>query len=687
MLGLMRATSLIALLVATVGVQAAPRVLSLDDLERLSVVSDPRVSPDGLWVVYAVSTVDGKGDKRVSHLWMTSWDGTETIQLTFDAEGESSPRWSPDGRYLAFESSRPGPAKGSQVWLMDRRGGEARQLTAVKDELSGFEWSPDSKRLVLLLKPKKDKEEETKPGAPSPKPKPIIVDRYHFKQDREGYLSGTERTKIYLYDMAAQKAEPLTSQTSFDERSPAWSPDGTKIAFVSNQDKDWDRTENTDIFVTEAKPGGTARKLTHFPGPDTGHLSWSPDSKRIAYLQGSEPELTAYNEFKLAVVAADGGEPRVLTARLDRAVSAPLFSRDGRSIVCIETNDRREYPIRVSLSGGGVTRMLDGDVTVIAQDEAAGHYVVLATQDDTPAAVFALENGALRKMADPNALWIREVTLGRTRDVSFHTKDGTEVHGLLTLPPGYRDGSKVPLLLRIHGGPDGEDSHAFQFERQLFAANGYAVLNVNYRGSSGRGAAYQKAIFADWGHREVEDLLAGVDAMVSEGVADPARLGIGGWSYGGILTDYTIASDGRFRAAISGAGSANQISMYGLDEYVFQYDHELGPPWRSQDLWLKLSYPFFHADRIHTPTLFLGGDKDMNVPLAGGEQMYEALQSLGVPSELIIYPGAFHGITRPSYVKDRFERYLAWYGKYVKGDAATSSAQPASSSAPSRSSQ
>jgi dipeptidyl aminopeptidase/acylaminoacyl peptidase len=353
----------------------------------------------------------------------------------------------------------------------------------------------------------------------------------------------------------------------------------------------------------------------------------------------------------------------VLTASLDRAVSAPLFSPDGRSVLWIETDDRREYPIRVSLSGGSVERMLDSDVAVLAQNEAAGHYAVLATQDDTPPALFALENGALRKLAGPNALWLRDVTLGRTRGVSFLSKDGTEVHGLLTLPPDYRDGSKVPLLLRIHGGPDGEDSHAFQFERQLFAANGYAVLNVNYRGSSGRGAAYQKAIFADWGHLEVEDLLAGVDAVVAQGIADAARLGIGG------------------------AGSANQISMYGLDEYVIQYDRELGPPWRSQDQWVKLSYPFFHADHIHTPTLFLGGDKDFNVPLAGGEQMYEALRSLGVPTELIIYPGAFHGITRPSYVKDRFEQYLAWYGKYVKGKAATSSVQRASSSAPSRSSQ
>ncbi len=445
--------------------------------------------------------------------------------------------------------------------MLDRRGGEAHQLTAVQEELSGFDWSPDSKRLALLMRPKKGKANETKPGAPPPPPKPVVVDQYHFKEDRAGYLSRGERSKIYLYDIASPKAEPLTWQTTFDERNLAWAPDGTKMAFASNQDQDWDRTENTDVFVAEAKPGSESRRLTHFPGPDGGRLAWSPDSTHIAFLEGSAPELSAYNQKKLAVVSVNGGEAEVLTASLDRAVNSPRFSRDGRSILWLATDDRREYPISVSLAGHGVERLLTCDVTVMAQNEAAGHRAVPATRDDTPPAVFALESGALREWADPNATSLSGVHLGETRDVNFHSKDGTEVHGLLTLPPDYQHGVKVPLLLRIHGGPNGQDARAFQFERQFFAAHGYAVLNVNYRGSSGRGAAYQRSIFADWGDREVRDLLAGVDAVVADGIADSARLGIGGWSYGGILTDYTIASDGRFRAAISGAGSANQISM------------------------------------------------------------------------------------------------------------------------------
>jgi dipeptidyl aminopeptidase/acylaminoacyl peptidase len=259
-----------------------------------------------------------------------------------------------------------------------------------------------------------------------------------------------------------------------------------------------------------------------------------------------------------------------------------------------------------------------------------------------------------------------ELELGATENIDFKSKDGTEVHGLITKPPTFENGKKYPLLLRIHGGPNGQDQHAFNFERQFFAANGYVVLNVNYRGSAGRGAEYQETIFGDWGNKEVADLLAGVDHVIAMGIADPDRLGIGGWSYGGILTDYTIATDTRFKAAISGAGSANQVAMYGVDQYTSQYDNEIGPPWKNPEAWIKISYPFYKADRIKTPTLFMGGDRDFNVPIIGGEQMYQALRSIGIPTELVIYPGQFHGFTRPSFIRDRYERYLAWYDKYLK---------------------
>jgi len=308
---------------------------------------------------------------------------------------------------------------------------------------------------------------------------------------------------------------------------------------------------------------------------------------------------------------------------------------------------------------------------VSSLNTAGGHTVLLSGDDTKPTEVYAMEGNALRKLTHQNGVLLAELQIAQTEEVNFKSKDGTEVHGLLTYPLGYVKGTRVPLLLRIHGGPNGQDQHSFSVERQVFAANGYAVLVVNYRGSSGRGQKYSRSIFADWGHYEVEDLEAGVDHVIQMGVADPDRLGVGGWSYGGILTDYMIATDPRFKGATSGAGTAFTVAFYGTDQYIIQYDYEIGPPWnpKSWETYVKISYPFLHADRIKTPTLFLGGERDFNVPVQGGQQMYQALRSLGIETQLVIYPNEFHGITRPSYVKDRYERYLGWYDKYVKKNA------------------
>jgi dipeptidyl aminopeptidase/acylaminoacyl peptidase len=649
---------------------AAPHAMTLDDLFRLQDVGDPQVSPDGNWVAYTVSTIDTAADKRLTDIWMVRWDGSEDIRLTYSSENSASaPRWSPDGKYLSFTSDRTGKAKGSQVWVLDRRGGEAYQLTDVKNHLSYYAWSPDGKKLLLgITEDKGAASQEKEKEKEKEKPKPIVIDRYHFKQDIEGYIS-TEMTPtlLYLFDIDSRKLEKLTTDAKFNEQNAVWSPDGAQIAYVSNHDPDPDRTTNTDVFVVDAKPNSTPKKLTTFEGQDGGRLAWSPDSKMIAYLHGSEPKYLEYNQNKLAVVSAAGGEPRVLTEKLDRAVSAPEFSEDGQSITVLVTDDRSEYLASAALSDGSVKRLIDSSGSVMVRNQVKAHTALVWTTDAEPGEIFALEDGKLRKLTSHNDALHAQLKLGQTRDLEARTKDGADVHALLTLPVGYQAGQKYPMLLRIHGGPDAQDSHAFVPERQLFAGRGYAVLNVNYRGSAGRNAAYQKSIFSDWGDKEVVDLLACVDEAEKEGVADPARLGVGGWSYGGILTDYTIASTTRFRAAISGAGMGNPLGFYGVDQYVIQYDQELGPPWKNLDTYLKLGYPLLHADRIHTPTLFMGGDKDFNVPLMGGEQMYQALRSLNVPTELVVYPGQFHGFTRPSFIRDRYERYFEWYDKYVKG--------------------
>ena len=643
------------------------RPLSVDDLFNLKEVRDPQRSPDGKWVAYTVARAIKDTDKNDSDVWMVSWDGRQQLQVTSTPEGESSPRWSPDGKYLAFLSARQG-AKGAQIWLLNRAGGEASKLTEVKGGVSDYAWSPDSKRFVMVVEDpdpsEADKDKDKKDAEPKT-PKPIVIDRYHFKADVSGYLRG-EHSHLQLFDIAAKKAEPLTPG-AFDEESPAWSPDGSQIAFVRRHgDGDIDKAPNHDLFVIEARSGAKEKRLTTTAADESGRLSWSPDGRSIAYLLGEELKYSAYDQNHLAVIPAAGGPSRILTDALDRPVRGPFWAADG-SILFGVSDDRSEHIAKVPASGGKVEKLVSGPrvVNSFSPGSDGGLAVIASTPTEVPE-IYALEAGKLRKLTHQNDDWATGLILGTTEEFAATSKDGTDVHGLIVKPASFQAGRKYPALLRIHGGPNGQDTSSFSFERELFAANGYVVVAVNYRGSNGRGSAYQKAIFADWGNKEVVDLLGAMDYVQKLDYVDASRLGIGGWSYGGILTNYTIATDSRFKAAISGAGSSNQISMYGTDMYITQYENELGPPWKNQDLWIKLSYPFFHADRIRTPTLFMGGEKDFNVPLLGGEQMYQALRSLGVDSELVIYPNQFHGITIPSYKKDRLERYVAWYDKYLK---------------------
>ena len=686
----------LALALAAIGTGAtAGRPVTPDDIARMQRVGDPQVDAAGAWVAYAVSSTDLAADRGVSHIWMTSWDGSRTVQLTNRAaESEATPRFSPDGKWLAFISSRGGePVADDQLWLMDRAGGEGRKAAGIKGSVDDIAWSPDS-RWIALVVVDPDPEAEAaatttvtvaKPGEGSAKPdaaapaaaakdkppKPIVVDRLHFKQDRIGYL-GKKHKRLWLYDVAAGTAARLTTG-DFDEALPAWSPDGKRSAFTSNRSADPDRGYDTNLYVVDATPrAAQPTALTTYEGEDnqpnwSSYPAWSPDGRQIAYLQGGPVKLISYGVRTLAVAPAGGGAPRILTAGLDRNVTNPMWSADGRTIRFLEEDDETSLVAEVPAAGGPVKQVIGGWRTFSAPSAApGGGLAVLLTTPAAPPEVYAVEpSGALRQLSHQNDAWLKEVDLASTARTSFKSKDGTEVHGFLVTPAGARPGAKLPTMLYNHGGPQSQLPAAFNLDWQIYAGHGLAVVASNFRGGTGRGQAYATGIYAKWGTVDVQDALAAVDDAVAKGVADPNRLVVGGWSYGGILTNYLIASDRRFKAAVSGASISNVLSGYGTDQYVNDYETELGRPWEHPDVWMKLSYPFFQNARIVTPTLFMGGQLDFNVPLLNSEQMYQALKSRGIDTGLIIYPGQFHGLTRPSFLKDRAQRWLGWYDAHL----------------------
>src|SRR6266852_132496 len=670
-----------------------PRPITVDDLFQIREVSDPQLSPDAQSVAYTVKTLLLKEDKSEERIWTVPASAANVDAVTMTAEGVSSshPRWSPDGKYLAFLSAR-NEGK-TQVWLLDRSGGEAQHLTDTPQDVDDFAWSPDSTRLVVILRDPseeelaaaktKDKEKDAEAKNKKPKTKkPWVIDRLQFKHDEVGYLD-RRRAHLYLHELATKNLTQITSG-DYDDAHPAWSPDSRLIAFASNRSKaDPDRTYNTDIWVVAASntdKGASLVEVTTNSGDDDTP-SWSPDGKLIAYITQLDPHLFQYATHHVAVSPASGGTARVLTQPFDRNASEPRFSPDGSSVYFIADDDGTQNLCRVPVSGGEVTRAISGRFMLYAYSLAKnGDLAAQINMPDRPSEIYTLRSGSGEKLAritKTNDSFITQLKLVPPEYVQFKSKDGTTVHGYLYKPLDYTRGKKYPAILRPHGGPVWAYYAEFTHLAQLFAANGYAVLYPNPRGSTGYGEKYAKAIFADWGNKDYQDDMAIVDYAIAQGIADPDKLAVGGWSYGGISTDFIIAQTTRFKAAVSGAGEALNTSFYGHDQYQRDYETELGRPWEKHALWDKLS-PFYKVANITTPTLFMGGEIDWNVPILVGEQMYQAMKSLGRETELVVYPGEYHEFKTPSHLKDRLERYLAWYAHYVKGEPAP--ATPPSSS-------
>jgi dipeptidyl aminopeptidase/acylaminoacyl peptidase len=639
--------------------QRSTRPLTIADMQRFSAVSDPRMSRDGEWIVYTVSSADTAHDRSAGDIWLARWDGAHARRMTWTAEDEHAPQFVGDGHAISFLSARGDKRDSDQLWLLPADGGEAHKLTSIRDGIDDYSWSPDGKRVVLAL-------HDSTADADSA-PHPIVIDRYQFKQDVEGYLDA-HRVHLWLFDVESRSLAQLTSG-NHDDVMPEWSPDGSAILFSSKMQKDPDRTDNWDLYVIAPAAGASARQLTHNDLDDSdpqweSRAVWSPDSKEIAFLEGGPDSLIYFALQRLAIVPASGGPVRVVTRALDRSFVHPSWSGDGKSIYAQLEDDGSMILARVARDGSSIERVLDGRRSISAVTAAAAHVAIVQSTPMHPDELFAVDRDIVRQLSDANA-WLREIQLADEEPISSRSKDGTMIHGFLMRPVIGDTREPLPTILRLHGGPVSQWENAFDIQWQMLAAHGFAVVGMNPRGSSGRGFEWAKTIYAHWGEKDVEDVLSGVDYLVARRIADPKRLAVGGWSYGGELTDYVIASDTRFKAAVSGAGIGNVLAGFGTDQYVREYSAELGLPWKHLDAWLRVSYPFLHADRIVTPTLFMAGDLDYNVPLQNSEQMYQALCSLGVESELVIYPGEHHGLTRPTFLSDRLTRYIAWYGKHL----------------------
>ena len=648
------------------------RVLTVDDLFRIQRVSDPRVSPDGKWVAYVVATPDLAADKSTSRIWMVAAAGGDPIPLTAKGSSAASPRWSPDGKYLGFLATRGEDAE-SQVWLLNRLGGEAEQLTTIKQGVGSFVWSPDGGRLALEIDDMTPDQagDTTWIGIKAKTQRPYVIDRLQFKRDGTGYLD-RRRTHLYVFDLRTKGAARQITSGGWDDEGPAWSPDGRLIAFTSNRDS-VDGNDNSDVWVVasdDTSKGATTRRLTSTPGPD-GDPEWSPDGKWILYDRqpSGEPIAMIYDPGQLAIIDASGGQPRAVTAALDRNIRAERWAPDGKSLYGILEDEGDNYLVRVDATSGAVTRLVgggpDGREVNGYSLGADGTIAALISAPHLPNEIFLVEAAGPRQLTRTNQPLLDSLRLADVRELHFKSRDGTAVEAFLYLPPDYQTARRYPTLLRIHGGPVSQFDRSFNSEGQLFAARGYAVVMTNPRGSSGYGAKFARAIFADWGNKDFDDVMAAVDEAVRQGVADADRLGVGGWSYGGILTNYVITKSTRFKAAISGASEALYTSNYGHDHYQNLWEIELGLPWTHQRAWDRIS-PFWSVAKITTPTLWMGGDKDWNVPIMNSEQMYQAMRRLGRTTQLVVYPGQSHGISKPTYQKDRWQRYLEWYGRFLK---------------------
>lgn len=629
----------------------APRALTLEDSEAIQYLGDPVISRDGKLVAYAQ-------DRQI---FVVPVAGGLPRAVTAKGPNAWSPYWSKDGKSLYFLTNR---SSTSQLWRLPLDGfGEAEQLTDVKPAIRRLVFSPDEKRLLLRFADADLAEKDAK-SAEEP-PKPFVMTRLEFKEDAgEGYLTGDSAQHLHVLEIASGKLTQLTSG-AYTEDDPAWSPDGRRIAFVSNREADPDASYKTDLWLVAADntdKGGTLTRLTNDDRVKSSPV-FSPDGSTIAFLSAVDG---VYGAPQVAVMPAAGGEARLLTAAFDRWVNGIAYSADGQWIYFSYENLGGTRVARVRPKDGRIEAVLEGDESIGGVDFAKGGAVVAEIQaGNRGPELFAFAGGRRTQLTHVNDGFLGKVALGSKESVSFKSADGTDVQAFVTKPPGFVPGKRYPTILHIHGGPVGQFGWGFDFKPQYFATRGYVVIEPNPRGSTGRGEDFVRAIYQTWGITDYDDLIAAVDAAVAAGYADPDRLAVTGYSYGGYMTNTVITRTSRFKAAASGAGHSFIAANYGHDIYQKWYNWELGTPWENREKYDRLS-PLLKVGDVTTPTIFLGGRDDWNVPLLNAELFYQSLRKRGVPTELVAYPGMHHGGWTPEFERDYLERVVAWFDKYLK---------------------